>query len=414
MDSKTELLDQLRIDRTQGPQQQGPGIRWRWVVIAILVLLAAAALVWVLKSSNDGIAVHTVPAKAVAANADGVAGGGSLLDASGYVVALRQATVSAKAIYKVNEVLVQEGQAVKEGQVIARLDDTNARAALEQSKAQVQQLEAALSAARLADDDARPTYLRNQKQLGEELISPETAEASKSAYDAAHTAVLVAEGNLAVAKAAVAVNQRYEDDTVIKAPFDGVVTVKNAQPGEIVSPQFSGGGGIAKIVDMDSLEVDVDVSENFIHRVHSMQPATITLNAYPDWQIPAEVIAVIPTADRSKATVKVRIGFKQKDPRIVPEMGARVAFLDDAHQSPENSRVSAAPGVIVPPEAVVANGDSGVVFVINGNTAEQRTVRLGTRNATGQTILAGLPAGALVAVGDLTKLSDRAKVHIVQ
>jgi RND family efflux transporter MFP subunit len=413
MDSKTELLDQLRIDRTQAPQQQGPGFRWRWVVIAILVLLAAGAVVWVLRSSNDGIAVHTVLAKAVAANADGAAGGGSLLDASGYVVALRQATVSAKAIYKVNEVLVQEGQAVKEGQVIARLDDTNARAALEQSKAQVQQLEAALAAAKLADDDARPTYLRNQKQLGEGLISPEAAEASKSAYDAAHTAVLVAEGNLSVAKAAVEVNQRYEDDTIIKAPFDGVVTVKNAQPGEIVSPQFSGGGGIAKIVDMDSLEVDVDVSENFIHRVHSQQPATITLNAYPDWQIPAEVIAVIPTADRSKATVKVRIGFKQKDPRIVPEMGARVAFLDDAHQSRENSRVSA-PGVVVPPEAVVANGDSGVVFVINGNTAEQRTVRLGTRNADGQTIVSGLQAGALVAVGDLTKLSDRAKVHIVQ
>jgi RND family efflux transporter MFP subunit len=383
------------------------------VIIGILVVLVGVAGVWAFRLSEAGIPVHTAIARAVAGNAGGVSAGGSLLDASGYVVALRQATVSAKAIYKVNEVLVQEGQAVKEGQVIARLDDTNARAALEQSKAQVQQLEAALAAAKLADDDARPTYLRNQKQLGEGLISPEAAEASKSAYDAAHTAVLVAEGNLSVAKAAVEVNQRYEDDTIIKAPFDGVVTVKNAQPGEIVSPQFSGGGGIAKIVDMDSLEVDVDVSENFIHRVHSQQPATITLNAYPDWQIPAEVIAVIPTADRSKATVKVRIGFKQKDARIVPEMGARVAFLDDAHDSRENSRV-APPGVIVPAAAVQANGDSGIVFVINGNTAEQRTVRLGTRNADDQTILAGLQAGALVATGDLSKLSDRAKVRIVQ
>jgi RND family efflux transporter MFP subunit len=413
MDSKTELLDQLRIDRSQAPQQQGSGKQWRWVVIGILVVLVAAAGVWVFASSRDGIPVHTAIAKAVATGGDGVAGGGSLLDASGYVVALRQATVSAKAIYKVNEVLVQEGQSVKEGQVIARLDDTNARAALEQSKAQVQQLESALAAAKLADEDARPTYLRNQKQLGEGLISPETAEASKSVYDAAHTAALVAEGNLSVAKAAVQVNQRYEDDTVIKAPFDGVVTVKNAQPGEIVSPQFSGGGGIAKIVDMDSLEVDVDVSENFIHRVHSQQPATITLNAYPDWQIPAEVIAVIPTADRSKATVKVRIGFKQKDARIVPEMGARVAFLDDVHESRSNTR-AAPPGVIVPPEAVQANGDSGIVYVINGTTAEQRTVRLGTRNADGQTILTGLQAGALVAVGDLSKLADRSKVRIVQ
>ena len=413
MDPKTELLDQLRIDRSQAPQRQRPGGRWLWLAIGTLVALAAAAGIWVLMFSHDGIAVHTAVARAVAGNAEGGAGGGSLLDASGYVVALRQATVSAKAIYKVNDVLVQEGQAVKDGQVIARLDDTNARAALEQSKAQVEQLEAALAAAKLADEDARPTYLRNQKQLSEGLISPETSEASKSAYDAAHTAVLVAERNLAVAKAAVEVNQRYEDDTIIKAPFDGVVTVKNAQPGEIVSPQFSGGGGIAKIVDMDSLEVDVDVSENFIHRVHSKQPATITLNAYPDWQIPAEVIAVIPTADRSKATVKVRIAFKQKDARIVPEMGARVAFLDDAHESQQTSR-SAPPGVIVPPEAVVANGDSGVVYVINGNTAEQRTVRLGTRNADGQTILSGLQAGALVAVGDLSKLADRAKVHVVQ
>jgi RND family efflux transporter MFP subunit len=413
MDSKTELLDQLRIDRSQVPQQQGAGKRWRWVIIGALVVLAAGACIWVFRLSNDGIPVHTVLAKAVASSADGVSTAGSLLDASGYVVALRQATVSAKAIYKVNELLVQEGQAVKAGQVIARLDDTNARAALEQSKAQVQQLGAALAAARLADEDARPTYLRNQKQLSEGLISPEAADASKSAYDAAHTAVLVAEGNLAVAKAAVEVNQRFEDDTVIKAPFDGVVTVKNAQPGEIVSPQFSGGGGIAKIVDMDSLEVDVDVSENFIHRVHSTQPATITLDAYPDWQIPAQVIAVIPTADRSKATVKVRIGFKQKDARIVPEMGARVAFLDDVHEARENSPEAPA-SVIVPPEAVQVNGDSGVVFVINGNTVEQRTVRLGTHNADGQTILAGVRAGTLLAVGDLSKLTDRAKVHIVQ
>jgi RND family efflux transporter MFP subunit len=413
MDPKSELLDQLRIDRTQAPQGQGSGAWWRWLVVGTLIVLAAGACVWFFMFSHDGIPVHTVVAKAVATSADGVATGGSLLDASGYVVALRQATVSAKAIYKVNEVLVQEGQAVKEGQVIARLDDTNARAALEQSKAQVQQLEAALAAAKVADEDAHPTYLRNQKQLGEGLISLETAEASKSVYDAAHTAVLVAEGNLSVAKASVEVNQRYEDDTVIKAPFDGVVTVKNAQPGEIVSPQFSGGGGIAKIVDMDSLEVDVDVNESFIHRVHSKQPATITLNAYPDWQIPAEVIAVIPTADRSKATVKVRIGFRQKDARIVPEMGARVAFLDDAQASPEKSSAPLS-GVIVPPEAVQANGDSGIVFVIDGNTAERRTVRLGTRNADGQTILAGVQAGALLAVGDLSKLADRSKVHIVQ
>ena len=413
MDPKAALLDQLRIDRTQTPRHPGAGSWWRWLIgiSAAVVVMAAAAGLWIFASARDGIPVHTVVAKALATSGGGgTTGGGSLLDASGYVVALRQASVSAKAIYKVNELLVQEGQPVKEGQVIARLDDTNARAALEQSRAQVKQLEASLAAAKLAADDARPIFLRNKTQLAEGLISPEAFDASKSAYDAAQTAALVAEGNLTVAKAAVDINQRYEDDTVIKAPFDGVVTVKTAQPGEIVSPQFLGGGGIAKIVDMDSLEVDVDVSENFINRVHSKQPATITLNAYPDWRIPAEVIAVIPTADRSKATVKVRIGFKQKDARIVPEMGARVSFLDT---TPE-PYAGPAPSVFVPTEAVQTNGDTGTVFVINGDAVERRTVRLGAHNADGQTILAGLEPGAILAIGDLTKLGDRSRVRIVQ
>jgi RND family efflux transporter MFP subunit len=415
MDPKTALLDQLRIDRTQTSRPPGAGPRWRWLIGIGAVVVLAAAGIWISTFAREGIPVHAIIAEAPAtrAGATGATGGGSLLDASGYVVALRQATVSAKAIYKVSEVLVQEGQPVKQGQVIARLDDTNIRAALEQSKAQVEQLAASLAAAKLADDDARPTFLRNQKQLSEGLISPETFDASKSAYDAAHTAALVAEGNLAVAKAAVDINQRYADDTIIKAPFDGVVTVKNAQPGEIVSPQFSGGGGIAKIVDMDSLEVDVDVSESFINRVHSKQPATITLNAYPQWQIPAEVIAIIPTADRAKATVKVRIGFKQKDARIVPEMGARVAFLDDAHEAREGA-ASPTPGVVVPPEAVLANGESGIVFEINGNKVKQRTVRLGARNTDGQTILGGLQPGALLAIGDFTKLSDGVRVRVLQ
>lgn len=410
MDPKTALLEELKIDRTQTPRPQGAPRRL--IAIGIVVLAATMGGIWFLLA-RDGIPVHAVVAKPIDISVEGAASRGeSLLDASGYVVAMREATVSAKAIYKVDEVLIQEGQSIKQGQIIARLDNTNARAALKQSKVQVQQLEAALAAAKLAEEDARPTYLRNQKQLTEGLISQEAFDASKSAYDAAYTAAVVAEGNLAVAKAAVDVNQSYEDDTIIKAPFDGVVTVKNAQPGEIVSPQFSGGGGIAKIVDMDSLEVDVDVSESYINRVHSEQPASITLNAYPEWQIPAEVIAIIPTADRAKATVKVRIGFKQKDSRIVPEMGARVAFLGDPPKGSPEARATI-PGVVVPPEAIEGNGESAAVFVVNGNTVERRSVRLGARTADGQTILAGLQPGAVVAFGDLSKLLDRSKVRVV-
>jgi RND family efflux transporter MFP subunit len=404
MNDKAALLDQLRIDRTQPAPQRSGGLS-RWLVGGVgAAALAVVAGVWSLAHSL--VSVHAVVAKA----APGAAAGTSLLDASGYVVALREATVSAKSIYKVDEVLVQEGQAVKQGELMAKLDDTNARAALEQSKAQVKQLQAALHAAQVAAADARPSFARNQTQLAEGLISPETFDATKASYDAAQTAVLVAEQNLAVAKAAEGINQRYEDDTVIKAPFDGVVTVKTAQPGEIVSPQFLGGGGIAKIVDMGSLEVDVDVGENFINRVHSKQPAEITLNAYPEWRIPAEVIAVIPTAERSKATVKVRIAFKTRDARIVPEMGARVSFMEES--AAPHAAAPRKSGVLVPVDAVRGDGAEGVVFVINGNAVERRAVKLGARTADGQTILAGLQPGAVLALGDLSKLSDQTRVRV--
>jgi RND family efflux transporter MFP subunit len=220
-------------------------------------------------------------------------------------------------------VLGQEGQAVKEGEIIARLDDTNVRAALEQFKAQVRKPESAVTATRRASAIALPTFARSEKQLRNGLRSQDAFDTSKATYDSLTSAMAVAAKNLVVARATVEVNRRFADDTNIRAPFDGVGTVKNAQPGEIVSPQFSGGGGI---VDMNSLEVDADVSENLIHRVHSHQPATITLNAYSDWKIPSRLIALILSADRAKATVKVRIGFESKDPRVVPAMGAHVSF----------------------------------------------------------------------------------------
>jgi RND family efflux transporter MFP subunit len=337
MNQRAEILEKLRIDRGKGDQPSSRATRWTLMLIIGAALAIVATGVTLFISSNAAPAraqTSTATAKPPPDSNHGNVVGGSILEASGYVVALREATVSGKSIYRVSEVLVQEGQAVSQGEIIARLDDTNIRAALIQSRAQVKQLQAALAAARMAADDARPIFLRNQRQLSDGLISQDTFDAAKASYDAVTTAVSVAEQNLEVAKAAVDVNLRYQDDTVIKAPFDGVVTVKTAQPGEVVSPQFSGGGGIAKIVDMGSLEVDVDVSENFIHRVHPDQPATITLNAYPDWRIPAAVIAVIPTADRAKATVKVRVGFKKSDSRIVPEMGARVSFLNSTQQEP--------------------------------------------------------------------------------
>jgi RND family efflux transporter MFP subunit len=213
-----------------------------------------------------------------------------------------------------------------------------------------------------------------------------------------------------VAEATLALAQRELDDTVVRAPFAGIVTVKAAQEGEMVSPISAGGGftrtGIGTIVDMDSLEVEVDVSENFINRVTPGQDVTVTLNAYPDWKIPAYVIAIIPTADRAKATVRVRVGFRQRDARILPEMGVRVAFLTD-EEAPVQSAQRA---VVVPEEAIQVSGDTGTVFVVQDDTVEQRAVRVGGTTADGRIVLSGLAAGARLAIGDFSLLANGMRV----
>jgi RND family efflux transporter MFP subunit len=416
MTDKSELLRHLRIDRDKRAPERTGTRRWWWVaaILGLLIVAGVGSFVWL---GSAVPAVKVVVARPVSTG-EGTAGA-SILDASGYVVARRQATVSAKITGKIAQVFIEEGQHVKENEIVAKLDDTNATAALLQAKAAVTQAEATLAQAKAAADDIAPIYRRNQQLAAANVISKEALDTSKANYDAKQTDLAVAKGNLAVRQAALQVAERETDDTIVRAPFTGVVTTKSAQPGEIVSPLSAGGGftrtGICTLVDMDSLEVEVDVSENFISRVHADEPAALKLNAYPDWQIPAYVIAVIPTADRSKATVKVRVGFKSRDPRILPEMGARVSFLGKAGKSADGTSGA---GVVLPPEAVRQNAEagasSGTVFVLHDNTVERRVVKLGARNADGQIILSGLSPGERVAVGDFAKLTDGVRVKVVE
>jgi len=411
-DDKSSLLNQLRIDRSNDTEDEG-GSRWMlWAGAIIAVAAIAGGVYWFTRPSGEPIKVAIAREIAGA----GPSRGASTLDASGYIVARRQATVSSKITGRVMQVLIEEGQRVEKDEIIARIDDANTRAALAQAQAQLAQAEANEHAAQVALGNARPTFERNKKQIEQGVISAQTFDTAKAAYDASETALSVSQRAVEVARAVLANAQQNQNDTVIRAPYAGVVTVRAAQAGEIVSPMSAGGGftrtGIGTIVDMDSLELEVDVSENFINRVKPQKPASVKLNAYPDWDIPAEVIAVIPTADRAKATVKVRIGFKVKDPRILPEMGARVSFLEDAPVS--GGAASTAPAVIVPTDAVQGNGDTGVVFIVSGDKVERRAVRLGAKNSDGQIVLAGLSAGARVAVGDLSKLSDQAEVQILE
>lgn len=420
MSDKNALLDQLRIDRT-AEEDDGSSRRSILIGVSIVLVLALAAGTWWALSRPTGIPVQVAVAREIvntSATSAGAPAGASMLDASGYVVARRLATVSAKTIGRVIEVPIEEGQRVEKGQIIARLDDATARAALEQARAQLAQAEASLEAARIALADAKPIFERNEQQMKAGVISAQTFDTERARYNAARADYDVRLRAVELARAGVLVAERNLEDTIVRAPFSGVVTVKAAQLGEIVSPSTAGGGftrtGIGTIVDMDSLEVEVDVSENFINRVRPEQPATIKLNAYPDWEIPAQVIAVIPTADRSKATVKVRVAFKERDERVLPDMGARVSFLStpDATETSGKNQVTRA--VIVPTEAVQASGNNGAVYVVNGNrTVERRVVRLGARTAEGQLVLSGLAGGTRVAVGNLDALSDGAKIHVV-
>ncbi len=411
--NKATLLNQLQIDRKGEPPRSEWSGRLLWIIGAAVAIVVLAALIWFLIARPDRMEVHVATAQAAASG--GVSQGASLLDASGYVVARRQATVSSKITGKVMQVLIEEGQHVDAGQVIARLDDSNAQAAVAQAQAQAAQAGANLRLAQVSLTQAGPRYQRNQRIYAQGYLSAQAVEDAKAAFDTARVQLEVAQRQLAVANAAVNVSRRALDDTVVRAPFAGVITVKAAQPGEIVSPISAGGGftrtGIGTIVDMDSLEVEVDVAESFINKVRQDMPATVKLNAYPDTEIPAGVIAVIPTADRSKATVSVRVGFKQKDARILPEMGARVAFLN-----PPPAGQAAGPvarSVSIPADAIKTEGtDQAEVFVVNGHALEHRAVRLGARNGSSQVVVGGLSAGELVALGDLDKMHDGQKVRV--
>jgi len=410
MDDKSALLNQLRIDRAS---ESAPSGRRGAILATAIVLAAAAGIAFWWWTRPVALPVHVVTAQAIAG--EGPAAAGSILDASGYVVARRQATVASKITAKMVELDIEEGDHVKQGQVIARLDDTNVRAAMDQAGAQLEFAKASLAETQVNLANAQRDYDRQRSLLPNHFVSQAAVDNSQTTLDALRAQLATQRSNVEVVARGLGVAQRNLDDTIVRAPFSGIVTVKAAQPGEMVSPISAGGGftrtGIGTIVDMDSLEIQVDVNENFINRVSAAQPVTAKLNAYPDWQIPAHVIAVIPTADRSKGTVTVRIALDQKDGRILPEMGVRVSFLDAASRAPGSKPAG---GVTLPSAAVQGSGTAGVVFVVHDDLLDRRAVRLGASSGDNVTVLSGVTAGEKVAVGDFTKLKDGVKVHIEQ
>ncbi len=392
--NKSELLKQLRIDR-DAPDEGSSPTRRLWIGLGIALVLVIAALGWYL-GRDEAIKVTVAAARAMPATSAGT----SVLDATGYVTARRQATVSAKVTGKVREVRIEEGQRVAAGDVMAILDDSEARVEVELRRAQVASARAQQTQAEAESANADREYARQRELAALKLTSASALDAARTQGEALRARASSQKSAVRVADEALNAAQVQLDNTIVRAPFAGVVTVKAAQPGEMISPVSAGGGsirtGIGTVVDMDSLEIQVDVSEAYINRVQPGQKVEAVLNAYPEWRIPAEVIAIVPTADRSKATVKVRIALGTKDPRIVPEMGVRVAFLEsqpaagDARPPPR--------GVLVPIQAVRQDAGKDVVFLMREGRAERRAVTLGGTLGDSRQVQAGVSAGDTVIV----------------
>ena len=404
-----DLLNQLRIDRSAAPPpRKGPGKAGLLIGLAA-VLLGSAVAFGLLREKPLPVTVATAQAETGAAS-----GASSVLDASGYVTARRIATVSSKISGKVLEVYIEEGQKVAEGEVLARLEPTDADAQRNLSAAQLAAARSDVARAQAQLKLAEQTLVRNRDLAARRLIAAAALDQAQAERDALAAQLQSTRDNVAVATRSLALSDIGVDNTVVRAPFAGVITVKAAQPGEIISPISGSGGftrtGIGTVVDMESLEIQVDVNEAFIGRVKPRQKVEAVLNAYPDWRIPAEVIAIVPTADRSKATVKVRIAFKEKDDRVVPDMGVRVSFLEE--RAPADANAPAVVGVSVPAEAVVQRDGRSVAFVVREGRAAQRSVEAGETRDGRRRISRGLAVGEQVVLSPPAELADEDKVVV--
>ncbi|MEF2155237.1 efflux RND transporter periplasmic adaptor subunit [Luteimonas sp. FXH3W] len=413
MNTNADLLNSLKIDRN-APKRGGrkPDDRRKWWIIAgvaaVLVLTAIAYAVF----GNRVTAVQTLEVEAAQGSGGAAATPGAVLDASGYIVARRIATVSSQVTGRVSKVLIEEGQQVTAGQVMATLDPIDANAQQELASAQVNAAAAQAGAIEAQLRDATANAARLSTLAGQQLVSRAQADQAIAQRDALRAQLNAIRRNTNVASAQLRIANRGVDHTVVRAPFSGVVIAKAAQPGEIVSPLSAGGGytrtGIGTIVDMDSLEVEVEVGENFIGRVREGMPTETILNAYPDWKIPGHVIAVIPTADRGKATIKVRVSLDSRDTRVVPDMGARVSFFERAAPA---GQPQAKPSVLVPQSAIVKRGSQSVAFVLTDGKANQTSVSTGRTIGDDIEVTAGLKAGDELILQPPETLKDGQRVQ---
>ncbi|MBM3840901.1 MAG: efflux RND transporter periplasmic adaptor subunit [Verrucomicrobia bacterium] len=393
-------LDDLRIDRN-APESKAP---WTWIVFGLVSIAVVGSLVGWRMMRPAAAEVRTITVRETAAS-----GQRTVLNASGYVTARRQATVSSKVTGKVIEVLIEEGKKVTNGQILARLDASNVEASLKLAQAQLESARAASGETKARLEEAELNLKRTRALVASRISSQAELDRAEAEVKSLKARLEQQTTEVSVADRQLALYQQQLDDTIIRAPFAGVVVTKNAQPGEMISPISAGSGftrtGIGTIVDMESLEIEIDVNESFINRVTEGQAVEATLDSYPEWKIPCKVIAIIPTADRQKATVKVRVGFEKLDRRILPDMGVKVAFRGGGEVPTASASIS------IPKAAVRKQDGRDITWVVQNGRVERRAVTLGTSRNDEVTIAAGLATGEKVVVEGPENLADGGRVQ---
>ena len=402
-DKRIPDLASLRIDPNSRATQRSKKPN---VLITAIIALLIIGVVVAFAIKNQKVSVEVAIARPASDSRGTV-----VLNASGYVTPRRRSTVAAKITGRVKEMLVEEGMQVTEGQVIARLDDADAKARHAAAQAELQVAQAAIREIEVNAADAQRTLARIKNLHREQVASQENLDHSKAAADALGARRKLALEQVQAADSRLAVARQDLENCTVRAPFSGIVVSKDAQVGEMVSPISAGGGftrtGIATIVDMNSLEIEVDVNESYIAKVRIGQKVDAVLDAYPDWHIPGSVRTTIPTADRQKATVKVRIAFDRLDPRILPDMGVKVSFLSE-----EDLSRKVAAQALVPKEAVRDITGKKVVFRVVDNKLEQRTVKLGEERGTDIEIIDGLSSGDAVVVNGPQDMRDGQRAEV--
>ncbi|MCS1408681.1 MAG: Multidrug resistance protein MdtA [Verrucomicrobia subdivision 3 bacterium] len=394
----------LKIDRSSG-SSSALG-RWGMGVV-LMLLIGLGVFLW--NQTSGGILVKTVRAASPGAVSDAA----TVLNATGYVTARRRATISSKVTGKITEILVEEGMSVGKDQLVARLDRVNVAAVLELAEAQLAASKAATNETEVLLNEAELEFARVARLAAEAIASQADLDRAEARVDSLKARLQRLESEVRVAERQVAMRQQDLEDLDIRAPFSGVVISKDAQPGEVISPVSAGSGftrtGICTLVDMDSLEIEVDVNESYINRVRAGQPIVAVLDAYKDWKIKASVIAIVPSADRQKATVRVRIRFLAPDPRILPEMGVKVSFQSEARAAADGAREGR---IEVDQACVYQEAGRDYLWVISANKAEKRAVKIAGRREDKVLVEAGVREGELIVIDPPDELENGSAVVV--